>query len=103
MATQNYTSKRRTASSQGPSSFSSTLWRRLQEGGFILLSALAIFLFVSLITYNEVDPGWSKITSQKIISNQAGKAGAWFSDLFFTLFGYLAYMFPSMIACGGGR
>jgi S-DNA-T family DNA segregation ATPase FtsK/SpoIIIE len=80
-----------------------TLWRRLQEGGFILLAALSIFLFVALITYQEADPGWSRTATGALIGNAAGKIGAWFSDLFLTLFGYIAYMFPTMIAYGGFR
>jgi len=79
------------------------LWRRLQEGGFILLAALSLLLFVSLITYTEADPGWSHTATQKTISNGAGKMGAWFSDVFLYLFGYIAYMFPAMIAYGGYR
>lgn len=79
------------------------LWRRLQEGGFILLTALALFLFVALISYQSADPGWSKAAMQKNIINAAGKTGAFFSDLFFYLFGYIAYMFPLMIAYGGFR
>jgi S-DNA-T family DNA segregation ATPase FtsK/SpoIIIE len=77
------------------------LWRRLQEGGFILLSALAIFLCVALISYHEADPGWSHTTTSQMIQNKAGQAGAWFSDLCFYLFGYIAYMIPTMIACAG--
>lgn len=79
------------------------LWRRLQEGGFILLSALSLFLFVALITYSDSDPGWSKTAIQNSISNAAGKTGAFFSDLFFYLFGYIAYLFPIIIGYGGFR
>lgn len=87
--------------SNSESKVTAMLWRRLQEGGIILLSALALFLFVALITYHSNDPGWSKTTVEKTISNAAGKTGAFFSDLFFYLFGYIAYMFPAMIAYGG--
>lgn len=79
------------------------LWRRLQEGGVIVLSALAIFLFVALATYHETDSGWSRAVAQLITQNAAGRLGAWFSDLFLTLFGYLAYMLPAMIAYGSLR
>lgn len=79
------------------------LWRRLQEGGFILLTALAIFLLVSLVTYSNQDPGWSRTASEAMVANAAGHIGAWFSDIFLTFFGYLAYMFPVMIAYGGIR
>lgn len=79
------------------------LWRRLQEGSFILLTAFSVFLLVSLLSYNNIDPGWSKTTAYQTIHNATGKAGAFFSDLFFYLFGYMAYLFPLMIAYGGFR
>jgi S-DNA-T family DNA segregation ATPase FtsK/SpoIIIE len=82
---------------------STTLWRRLQEGGFILLSAVACFLLIALITYHEGDPGWSHTGTHKGVVNAAGRVGAWFSDLFLYLFGYIAYMIPTMIGYGGIR
>lgn len=85
----------------GVQAITAILWRRLREGGFILLSALAIFLFVALITHSAADPGWSKTAHNRMIVNAAGKMGAFFADLFLFLFGYIAYMFPVMIAYGG--
>ncbi len=82
---------------------SAILWRRVQEGGFILLSALAIFLLVALVTYHESDPGWSHTATHTEIRNAAGQAGAWFADLNLYLFGYIAYMFPALIAYGSLR
>jgi len=79
------------------------LWHRLQEGGFILLSTLAIFLCVALITYHEADPGWSHTTAQQGIQNAAGEAGAWFADLCLYLFGYVAYLIPLLIGYGSIR
>jgi S-DNA-T family DNA segregation ATPase FtsK/SpoIIIE len=87
----------------GSEGISAILWRRLQEGGFILLSASSLFFFVSLITYHEGDPGWSHTATHQNIGNAAGKIGAWFADVFLYLFGYVAYMFPLMIGYGGIR
>lgn len=84
-------------------SITTILWRRLQEGGFILLSALAIFLLIALATHHEGDPGWSHTATHKGIINAAGRVGAWFSDLFLYLFGYVSYLFPIMIGYGGIR
>lgn len=70
---------------------------RLREGGVILLAAMALFLFLSLATYQETDPGWSK-TGGAVIANLGGHTGAWYADIFFYLFGYIAYFFPLMIA-----
>ncbi len=71
---------------------------RLREGGVILLSFLALFLFLALVTYQQTDPGWSKTGSTEQVLNLGGHTGAWFADIFFYLFGYLAYLFPLMIA-----
>jgi S-DNA-T family DNA segregation ATPase FtsK/SpoIIIE len=79
------------------------LWRRLQEGGFIVFSALAIFLFVSLITYSDTDAAWSQSGTYDTLKNAAGGAGAWFADLFLYLFGIIAYLFPIMIGYSGVR
>lgn len=95
--------KKTTASRSKTDELTAILTRRLQEGGFILLSAVAIFLFVALLTYSDADPGWSHGTTQKTILNAAGRTGAWLSDVFFYLFGYVAYLFPSMIGYGGIR
>lgn len=75
--------------------------RRARECGFIALSALAVFLCVALITHNNSDPGWSNATSAKTIANAAGSVGAWSSDLLFTFFGYVAYLFPALTVVAG--
>lgn len=94
---------RATGIERNAQNISTTLWRRLQEGGFILLSAIACFLLIGLITYHEGDPGWSHTGTHKGVVNAAGRVGAWFSDLFLYLFGYIAYMIPTMIGYGGIR
>ncbi|MDX1810490.1 MAG: DNA translocase FtsK 4TM domain-containing protein [Gammaproteobacteria bacterium] len=68
--------------------------RGLREVALILLSAVAIFLFSALITYNQTDPAWSHSTLSNDIQNAGGIVGAWFADITFFLFGYLAYFFP---------
>ncbi|MBP6103903.1 MAG: DNA translocase FtsK 4TM domain-containing protein [Gammaproteobacteria bacterium] len=77
---------------------SQILWRRLQEGAFILLAALSLFLMIGLCTYHAADPGWSHSNTPTLIHNAAGVAGAWFSDLCLYFFGYVAYLFPLVIS-----
>jgi len=95
--------KRVPVSSSGSRTLAALLGKRLQEGGFILLSALAIFLVVALVTYHEGDPGWSHTATEQKIQNAAGQVGAWFADLCLYLFGYIAYMFPILIGYGSYR
>lgn len=68
--------------------------QRVREGAFILLSSVAIYLFISLFTYNANDPGWSHTGMQSEVLNLAGRTGAFCSDILFSLFGYIAYLFP---------
>ncbi len=64
--------------------------RGLREGGLFVLGAIAIYLLISLASYNPGDPGWSRSGSGKEVTNIGGVAGAWFADVFLFLFGYLA-------------
>lgn len=77
------------------------LQRGLREGAMIVLMALALFLFTALVTYHATDPGWSYTGSREGIQNAAGVVGAWFSDVLYSLFGYLSYLFPVIIAYSG--
>ena len=69
----------------------------LREGVLIALLALAIYLLFALGTYSEHDPGWSRTGDGGRIVNAGGPAGAWIADVFFSLFGDLAYLFPLML------
>ena len=72
--------------------------RGLREGGLLVLGAVAVYLLISLTSYDPGDPGWSRSGSGEKIANIGGVAGAWFADAFLFLFGYLAYLFPLMVA-----
>ncbi len=71
---------------------------RLREGIFLVSMALAVFLLVSFVTYHTEDPGWSGtgLGSVKIM-NGCGRIGAWTADVFLSLFGIVAYLFPELI------
>jgi len=74
---------------------------RLKEGSFILLSALALFLLISLWSFSPQDPGWTVVSDVTHIKNASGAAGAWFASRFLHLFGYLAFLFPFMLVYSG--
>jgi len=67
----------------------------------LVLLALALFMFTALITYHTEDPGWSYTGSRGDVHNAAGVVGAWFSDVLYSLFGYLSFLFPVIIAYSG--
>lgn len=74
-----------------------TLGTRLQEGALIAVVAIFIYLLVALLSYQATDPGWSSTGSADKIANAGGAVGAWLSDVFYSLFGYMAFLFPLML------
>lgn len=75
-----------------------TLGPRLREGAFIGVTAVCLYMLMALLTYSGRDPGWSATGSGAAISNLGGPTGAWLADVFFSLVGYAAYLFPLMLA-----
>ncbi|MDH5425595.1 MAG: DNA translocase FtsK 4TM domain-containing protein [Gammaproteobacteria bacterium] len=75
--------------------------RGAREGALYILLAIALFLISAMITYSPDDPGWSHAGPRDVVHNYTGHAGAWLADVFLYLFGYLAYLFPLMIAYSG--
>ncbi len=73
----------------------------LREGTLFVTAAVALYLLLSLISYNAQDPGWSHRGPTQAVNNFGGVVGAWFADVFLYLFGYLAYLFPLMVAFSG--
>lgn len=77
--------------------YSGSVNRRVREGLLIIFTSLALYTLVALMTHHGDDPGWSQTGASNGIVNLAGKTGAWFSDVLFFLFGYMAYCLPPMI------
>ncbi len=75
--------------------------RSLREGILLLCVALTLYLLVSLVSYHAGDPGWSRTGLGEPVRNLGGRVGAWFSDLCFSLLGYLAYLIPLMVSYSG--
>ena len=71
-----------------------TIKQRFHEVLLICLASIAIYLFISLFTYHRLDASWSTTGVSSVVRNAGGAFGAWFSDIFFSLFGYMAYLFP---------
>ena len=74
------------------------LIRILKEGALIGWLLLCLYLLLALFSYSPNDPSWSSTGNHQAIQNTVGPTGALVADVFFTLFGYLAYLFPLMIA-----
>lgn len=74
------------------------LVRILREGLLIGLAVICLYLLLAMFSYDVADPGWSRTGDNHQIHNLGGPFGAWLSDIFFSLFGYLAYLFPVLLA-----
>ncbi|WP_228144864.1 DNA translocase FtsK [Moraxella equi] len=49
------------------------------------------FLFLSLLSYNTLDPAWSHVGGRQEITNVGGRLGAWLADILHVFFGYGAW------------
>ena len=71
---------------------------RLQEGAFIGFAVVCIGFFIALASFSQHDPGWSQTGGGEPVKNLMGALGAWLADVFFALFGYMAFLFPVLLA-----
>ena len=69
-----------------------------REGALIGWLVICLCLLVAFLSYSPDDPGWSHTGSRDDVGNAAGAAGAWLADAFFSLFGYMAFLFPALLA-----
>lgn len=70
----------------------------MREGFLLLTVAVCAYLGLALLSYDPLDPGWSKTGTNTVVTNAGGPAGAWLADVFFSLFGVMAFLFPLMLA-----
>ena len=78
-----------------------SLPRGLRESVLLVLTALGAYFMLALLSYDRSDPSWILADGGQAVNNLGGRAGAWFADLFFFLFGYPAYLAPLMVIYSG--
>lgn len=66
----------------------------LAEGLLLICVAWSLFLVLSFLTYHRTDPGWSYLDSTQHVLNSGGRVGAWLADVFYSVCGYMAFLFP---------
>jgi len=71
----------------------------LRESKWFALLALALYLLLILVTFDQSDPGWFHSTAAAAARNAGGRAGAWLSELLLYLFGISAYWLVVLLAC----
>ncbi len=93
--------KKRTGSQAGgpKTALPQFLIKRISEGSFILVLTAALFVLLSLVTYQTNDPGWSHVNSTSAdIANAGGQVGAYIADALYWVFGFLSYLIPVCFA-----
>ncbi|HEX5277742.1 MAG TPA: DNA translocase FtsK 4TM domain-containing protein [Fluviicoccus sp.] len=56
---------------------------------------IGLYLFIALMTYSPLDPGWSRVSSDTLaVTNTAGIAGAWLADIFHSFLGSASLLIP---------
>jgi S-DNA-T family DNA segregation ATPase FtsK/SpoIIIE len=85
----NGNSRRRTAAPERE--LSPRIARLLRESWWLLVVAGFLYLALTLVTYTQSDPGWSRTGTGVPIANRGGVIGAWLSDLLLYLFGLSAW------------
>ena len=63
----------------------------------VLFLASSVLLFLSLLSYNGLDPSASVSSAAQEYANYVGKVGAWSSDFLFQLLGLAALYLPMLL------
>ena len=74
-------------------------FRGLREVAVLSCFASALFLLISLVTFNHEDGGWLHPPTTDKAINAGGVIGAWLADICLNFFGLIAFLFPLLIAC----
>ncbi len=75
--------------------------RGLREIALLGFVVIALFYFISLVSFSHEDAGWSHSGSHHGIVNAGGIVGAWLADISFSFFGVIAFSFPLIILWQG--
>lgn len=81
-------STRYLASNSGASLKESPVWTDLFR---LFWWVVALFIFVSLLSYSSSDPSWSTWSTQTVFQNWMGRTGSILSDILFQFFGLSAF------------
>ncbi len=60
----------------------------------LLFLSLAVFIALSLLSYDSFDPSFSTFAVGRKVHNMGGIVGSYLADLFLTLFGLVAWLLP---------
>jgi DNA segregation ATPase FtsK/SpoIIIE, S-DNA-T family len=80
-----------------------TSYKRLNEAVGVVYLALAILLWLSLISYQPLDPSWNSASSRIRPHNLIGPIGAYFSDFCLQSIGLAAFVLPVLLCVLGWK
>lgn len=63
----------------------------------LLVTVAAVYLLLSLISFDPADPSWSQTAWHEPIRNWGGVVGAYLSDILLQFFGFVAYSVPILM------
>lgn len=75
--------------------------QRILEVGLILSTVFALFLCISVYSFDPADPGWSQTGFNVNVQNVGGPVGAWVADSLFWTLGYIALATPFLVSLLG--
>ncbi len=73
---------------------------RLRITWLVLMGAIALFLLLSLFSYNSNDPGWTISQSQDKVYNYAGIVGAYTANIILSICGVFGFLIPFLLVYG---
>ncbi|MGM0656944.1 MAG: DNA translocase FtsK [Pseudomonadota bacterium] len=86
----------RSARKSSEPQFPEKLERRLFESLFLLVTVIAAYLLLTLLTHDVRDPGFSS-SGGSAVNNLGGSFGAWVSDFLLVVVGYMAWLLPLLL------
>jgi S-DNA-T family DNA segregation ATPase FtsK/SpoIIIE len=99
MATQ---ARRASTAADWRAALSASLLRAGQVTGALALFAAALFLALSLVSYQQTDPSWSTAAGGEV-ANWMGRPGAFAADRALIAFGFVSALFVPLLAAFGRK
>jgi len=75
----------------------------LREVGVVVLTGMAVFVLLAVLSYSPFDSAWNYQSSHPEIRNMVGRSGAYAADILLYLLGRIAYVVPLVLVLFGVR
>ena len=73
----------------------------VREIALVLLLALAVYVFLAIVSYSRFDPGFNFAGTDLAVTNLVGRSGAFAADIILSLFGRISYLLPLALVIAG--